>query len=161
LLHLRVKTAIAAEAVKRRLGRLRRFATPLNGLLAGVVLGLAAYVCVQIVPVYMKSYELNAATRREAQLAAVDFKSNEAVQEEIYEKAQELGLPVEMEQIRVESLATESTPGALASVLGADSPPQTDTKASLDIEVSYSVPVEFPGLTFHLNFHVHADDRSA
>jgi hypothetical protein len=164
LLHLRVNCALFAESVKRGLGPLRRFAMSLNGLLTGVVLGVAAYVCVQTVPVYLKSYEFEAAARREAQLAAVNFRSNEAVQGEIYDKAHELGLPVEMEQIRVESVVTESNPGtSVASLMGAESPsePSASAKARLDIEVSYAVPVEFPGWTFRLNFHVQADDRSA
>lgn len=161
MLHLRVKSAIFAESVKRGLEPLRRFATPLNGLVAGVVMGVAAYVCVQVVPAYFKSYEFTAAAQREAQLAAVNFKSNEAVQGEIYDKAQELGLPVEMEQIRVESVVTKSNTATVASVIGLEPEPEPTTTASLDIEVSYTVPVEFPGWTFHLNFHVHADDRSA
>jgi hypothetical protein len=160
LIHLRVKSAIFAESIKRRLSRLGSFATLLNDLLAGIVLGLAAYVCVQIAPTYVKNYELAAAARREARLAAVNFKSNEAIQENIYDKARELGLPVKIEQIRVASVETRG-PDALASLTGTDSAPGPTTKASLDIEVSYSVPVEFPGWTFHLNFHLHADDRSA
>jgi hypothetical protein len=161
LIHFRVKVAIFAESIKGRLRRLLRFATPLNDLLAGVVLGLAAYVCVQIAPAYVKNYELAATARREARLAAVNFKSNEAIQGNIYDKARELGLPVEIEQIRVASVVTESAPDALASLTGPDAAPQSSAKADLDIEVSYSVPVEFPGWTFHLNFHLHADDHSA
>jgi hypothetical protein len=161
LLHLRVKAALYAEAVKRKLAPLRRFATPLNGLLTGIVAGVAVYLCVQIVPVYVKSYELADAARREARLAAVDFKSNEAVQAEIYDKAQRLGLPVEIEQIRVKSVVRESAPVSVDSLIDPESAPQESTKASLDIEVSYSVPVELPGWTYHLNFKLHADDRSA
>jgi hypothetical protein len=55
----------------------------------------------------------------------------------------------------VESAATESNAGSLASLIGAESAPQPNTKTSL------TVPVEFPGWTFRLNFHLHADDRSA
>lgn len=161
MIHFRAKGAIFAESIQRRLRRLGCFATPLNDLLAGIVLGLAAYVCVQIAPAYVKNYELGSAARREARLAAVDFKSNEVIQGSIYDKARELGLPVEMEQIRVASVVTVSAPDALASLMDAGAAPQSSTKASLDIEVSYSVPVEFPGWTFHLNFHLHADDHSA
>jgi hypothetical protein len=158
--NLWVRCGLCFESVKRRLGPLRRLATPLNGLLTGIIAGLIVYISFQIVPLYIKNYELAEAARAAAHLAAINFKSNEAVRDEIYEKAQELGLPVEIDQIKVESRVTQTTTGSIASLMETEPASDPDKKALLNIEISYVVPVEFPGYTFRLNFHLHADDRS-
>jgi hypothetical protein len=157
---IQVKAGLFAEALKQKLAPLRYLATPLNGFLVGVLLALAGYASVQIVPVYIKSYELSAAARRAAQLAAVDFQSNQAIQGAIYDKAQELGLPVQMNQIQVQSTVSESVAGSIETLMDPAAADHVERKATLKIEVSYSVPVEFPGWELRLKFHLHADDRS-
>ncbi len=133
-------------------------ATVLKALLTGVVLGVLIFGILQVVPIYVKSYEFEQATKKEARLAATNLESGPFIQEDIYQKARQIGVPVEKQQISVDSGARESHLISPDSVLD-PSVPATLT-GIVNIEVSYAVPVRFPGYTLELRFHFHADDRS-
>ncbi len=66
-----------------------------QALLAGILAGVLIYAGVQMSSAYMKGYEFEKATRKEAQLAAANFSTTDTVRDEILQKAQDLGLAVE------------------------------------------------------------------
>ncbi|HXJ17308.1 MAG TPA: hypothetical protein VNM68_08950 [Candidatus Polarisedimenticolia bacterium] len=129
----------------------------LKALSVGLLIGLVGFAVLQIVPTYFKSYEFENAARNEAHLATVDLRSSDAIRNDIYQKARDLGLPVELGNIKVQSEAHEFSPNSLDTVMDPSATPRTVGR--VEIDVSYAVPVEFPGWTFHLNFQFHADDH--
>lgn len=112
-------------------GRLRLLIT----LLITLVLIVLA---VRLVPVYVKKFEFNEAVREEAKFAAVRDASSPEVRLRLFRKAQELGLPIQAQQILV-----------------------TPSGQGIYISVSYTVPVQLPGYTLNLNFQTSADTASA
>lgn len=142
----------------RALDRFRRFAALLKGLLIGLAIGVAVLLCLEILPVYIKNYELSLAAEKAARLASTNWRSNEAVGDAVYEKAQALDLPVERYQIAVKSVLTQANVIALDSLTDPDA--HDAVQANVDIEVSYVVPIELPWYTLHLKLHLHADERT-
>jgi len=132
----------------------------LQALAAALALGLTAYTLLQVVPAYVKNYEFEDAARKEARLAVTNPKSGPAIQDDLYQKAQELGVPVEIGQIRVNSGAAVSSVSSLDTLMSSTAEGSTSAVGTVNIEVSYAVPVRFPGYTLQLRFHVHADDKS-
>jgi hypothetical protein len=123
------------------------------------MLGVIGYAIFQIVPLYIESYKLEDAARREARLASADWKSDATVQDVIYQKAQDLGLPVDRQEINVASSIRDTPVSGVVAVIGTAT--EIATVANVNIDVSYTVPVAFPGHTFYLKFHFHGNDRSA
>jgi hypothetical protein len=156
------RLGILLEALKRdktNLENLRLIKTALQAWVTGLILGVIGYALFQVVPVYMESYQLEEASRKEARLASANWKSDAAVQDVVFEKAGDLGLPVDRQDIHVASSVRDKPVNGVVALLGADGEPATI--ADVDIDVSYSVPVVFPGHTFYLKFRFHADDHSA
>jgi hypothetical protein len=137
--------------------RLEFLVTLLKAFAIGMVLGAPAFICMEIAPIYVKSYEFREATRREARLAASNQESEQAIRGDLYQKAQDLGLPVEMQGIKVRAAATEA-PATMTQLMDPES--HEASTGLVEIEVSYAVPIQFPGYTLRLNFHLHADERS-
>jgi hypothetical protein len=140
------------------LDRFRHFAALLKGLAIRLAVGIAILLGLELLPVYIKSYELSLAAEKAARLASTNWRSNEAVGDAVYEKAQDLGLPVERSQIAVKSVLTQANVIALDSLTDPDA--HDSVQANVDIEVSYVVPVELPWYTLHLKLHLHADERT-
>ncbi len=128
-----------------------------KALSAGLLVGALGFATLQIVPIYLKSYEFENAAQKEAHLAAVNRSSDEAIRGEIYQKAQDIGLPVDIGNIKVQATPHESGVNSLETMLDPSAKPAMIE--NVDLGVSYAVPVKFPGWTFHLNFQFHADDR--
>jgi hypothetical protein len=133
--------------------------TAAQAWITGLMLGVIGYAIFQIAPVCMESYKLEDAVHREERLASADWKSDETVQDVIYQKAQDLGLPVDRQEINVASSIRDTPVSGVVAVIGTAR--EIATVADVNIDVSYTVPVAFPGHTFYLKFHFHADDRSA
>ena len=95
-------------------------------------------LAVRLVPVYVKKFEFDEAVREEAKFAAVREAPPPEVRLRLLRKAQELGLPIQAQQIRV-----------------------TPSGQGIRISVSYTVPVQLPGYTLNLNFQISADTASA
>ncbi|HKV05479.1 MAG TPA: hypothetical protein VJO53_10280 [Candidatus Acidoferrales bacterium] len=134
-------------------------ALPLQSLLVGVAVGAVMYTAIVIVPIYLKAYEFEEATHKETQLAATNLDSNNKIRNDLYQKAADLGLPVDMNRIKVNSLVTHAPIGTVNSLMNESAP--THETADVDIDVAYAVPLKFPGHIFHLNFHVHDGDYSS
>ena len=135
--------------------------TGLQALGAGIAIGLVIYSGVEIGSSYLKSHDFEESVRKEARLAATDSRPAENIREELMEKSQELGLPVRREDINV---ASGSQPAQLPlggiTALAAN-PNQNDMPVgTVNIEVSYAVPISFPLYTLQLKFHVQANEHS-
>lgn len=109
----------------------------LKTLITLAVIGLIVYSCVKIVPVYVNNYELVDTMKSEARFAAVQRRNEEDVRTTVFKKAQDLGLPVRREDIKVRR-----------------------TRDGMVVEVSYSVVVELPGYALTLNFSPSASPGS-
>ena len=133
----------------------------LQALGTGAALGAIAFTLMEAVPIYLKNYEFEQAVRKEAKFVVANPKPAPAIQSDLYRKAQEIGVPVEIDQIRVDSGEAVPSTGILDTVMAPQSQNPTVPLGVVEIEVSYTVPVRFPGYTLELRFHVHADDRSA
>lgn len=107
-------------------------------LVALLITAGAVLAMVRIVPVYVKSYELESAMREEAKFAAVRNEQPTAIRQRLLDKAQQLNFNVKPQQIQV-----------------------TRVVGGVHITVSYSVPVQLPGYTLTLNFQHSVDTASA
>jgi hypothetical protein len=135
----------------------------LEALLTGVAVGVLVYATVQIAPACLKNYEFEQAMRKEVQLAAINSRPANAISDDVWEKGRDLGIPVDREGITVTSSKEPVAipiAGVEAIVASGD---QNDLPSAGDvsIDVSYSVPIPFPGHTFRWKFHFRADNHSA
>jgi hypothetical protein len=101
------------------------------------VIVAAIYLAAKIVPVYINNFELEDTMKTEARFGFAQRKPPEQVRETVYRKAQELGLPVGMQDIQVEA--------------------QT---SGYRIVVTYTVIVELPGYQLQLDFQPTVDSMS-
>jgi hypothetical protein len=107
------------------------------------ILAAAVYIGIKVVPYYVNNYEFQDALESEARFALANRKSVDDIVTDVYKKVRELDIPVDKKGIRVHYPAPEA---GVASIV--------------EIDVDYSVNVEFPGYTLQLNFHPHADNHS-
>lgn len=137
-------------------------ATALQALGAGVAIGVVIYSGVVIASSYLKTHEFEEALKKEARLAASDSRSSENVREELLDKSRELGLPIRLEDIAVVSGSKPADIPVAGMAAIVENPNQNElpTVGSVNIEVSYAVPISFPMYTFQLKFHLHADEHS-
>jgi hypothetical protein len=133
----------------------------LQALGTGAALGVIAFILLEALPVYLKNYEFEQAMRKEVRLVVANPKPAPTIQGELYQKAQDIGVPVDIDQIRVDSGVVIPSTGILDTVMAPQSQNPTLPLGSVEIEVSYAVPIRFPGYTLELRFHLHADDQSA
>jgi len=110
----------------------------LRFLIALLITVALIVVAVRVVPTYVKKFEFDEAVREEAKFAAVREAPPPEVRLRLLHKAQELGLPIQAQQIYV-----------------------TPSGQGIYISVSYTVPVQLPGYTFNLSFHTSANTASA
>jgi len=104
-----------------------------------VVAGL--YVGVELVPVYYSNYEFADAITNEATISTYNTKSEEEIRDTIFKKAQEYGVPVTKEQIKVHRSGTTGT-------------------GSLMIDAPYMVHIDFPGYPVDLHFDPSTNNKS-
>lgn len=102
----------------------------LVGLAIMLVAGLVAY---RMIPVKVKAAEFRDTVIDEAKSAGQH--NNKRIRAAILDKAEKLELPVENENLEISRKAAEIT-----------------------IDVTYTVPVEFPGYTYDWDFHVHVEN---
>jgi len=116
-----------------------RGSSKLNLLITLIVLGAMGYAGIKIVPVYVENYQFQDAIETESRFAMTGYpkKSPDDVRQEIYKKAQELGLPVKADDIRINM-----------------------TNGSCDIDVQYSVTFDLAVYQWTHDFHPHADNHT-
>ena len=111
----------------------------LNLLFTLLILGCMVFAAVKIVPVYFANYQFQDSMNTESRFALAGYpkKSTEDIRDDLYKKAQELGISVKREDIRV-----------------------VVDNGSVDLSLDYSVPIDLSIYQFNLQFHPHADNHT-
>jgi hypothetical protein len=128
-----VNSQDAAERIAERGG------SRLNTLLTLLILGSLVFVAVKIIPVYVASYEFQDSINSESRFALAGYpkKSPDDIRDDVFKKAQDLGIPAKAEDIQV-----------------------IVDNNNVDIGLDYSVPIDLKVYQFTLQFHPHADNHS-
>ncbi len=98
------------------------------------------------------------AVEKEAQLAASDLRPAGTIRDELLRKSQLLGLPIEESDFEIQTTLHQSAANSLTSIADPNAGPHST--GNVDLEVSYAVPVRFPGYTLRLNFRIHSGANS-
>jgi hypothetical protein len=106
------------------------------------VIGLALFLCVELVPPYYSNYEFQDAMQSEALFSANNMKSEDAIRDTVYKKARELNIPVTPEDIKVHRDGFNGS-------------------GSVSIEVPYVVHLDIPGYPADLHFDASVTNRGA
>lgn len=75
-------------------------------LLATLVAAAVVLVAVRVVPVYVRGYQFEDAMRTAAKFARASTKTPEQVEAELFRKAQDLGVPLERQNLKVRPQGT-------------------------------------------------------
>jgi len=117
----------------------QRGGSKLNTLITIVILGSLAFIAVKIVPVYVNNFQFQDSIESESRFALAGYpkKSPDDIRDDVFKKVQELGIPAKEEDIQV-----------------------TVDRSSVDIDLSYTVPINLAVYQFNLQFHPHADNHN-
>jgi hypothetical protein len=116
-----------------------RGGSKLNLLVTLVILGAMVFAAVKIIPVYFANYQFQDAIESESRFALTGYppKGENDVREDVWKKAQDLGIPVKKEDIRI-----------------------TMVQGTVAISVDYTVPIDLAVYQLALQFHPHADNHT-
>lgn len=111
----------------------------LNLIVTLIILGAMAFYGVKVVPVYFANYQFQDAINSESRFALTGYPKKNAsdVQDDIFKKAQDLGISAKRDDIVVQM-----------------------ENGSVSIALDYSVPIDLVVYQFTLQFHPHADNHS-
>jgi hypothetical protein len=111
----------------------------LNLIITLVILGAMGFAGIRIVPVYFADYQFKDSLNSESRFALTGYpkRSAEDVKDDIFKKAQDLGIPAKRDDI----------------VVAMDN-------GSVSISLDYSVPIDLIVYQYTLQFHDHADNHS-
>ena len=111
----------------------------MNLIITLLILGSMVFVGVKVVPVYFANYQFQDAIESESRFALTGYptKSIEDIRGDVWQKAQELSIPVQKDDIRIDV-----------------------TNKSVSISLDYSVPIDLAVYQITLNFHPHADNHT-
>ncbi len=111
----------------------------LKTLLTLAILGSMVFAAVEIVPPYFANYQFQDAIETESRFALTGYpkRSQDDITDEVYKKAQDLGLPVTRDDIHVDMTST-----------------------TCDISLDYKVPIDLKVYEFVVPFHDHADNHT-
>ncbi len=99
------------------------------------------YLIGELAPPFFSNYQFEDAIKTIAQMNTYSAKSEDAIREETFKKAQELDVPINKEQIKI-----VRTGSAYAG--------------SVSIEAPYTVHLNLPGYPLDLNFDPSSSNRS-
>jgi hypothetical protein len=133
-----------------------------QALLTGVAIGLLLYTGVEIGLSYLRNYEFEQAVRKEAQLAAGDSRPADRIQDDLLEKSQDLGLAIRRESITIVAGQQQAQIpiAAIPAIVANQNQNEFPTVGSVNIDVSYAVPIALPLYTLQLKFHCHGDEHT-
>jgi hypothetical protein len=116
-----------------------RGGSKLNLLVTLIIFGSMIFAAVKVVPVYFANYQFQDAIESESRFALTGYpqKSQNDIREDVWKKAQDLGIPAKKEDIRV-----------------------TITQGSVAIGLDYTVPIDLAVYQLTLQFHPHADNHT-
>jgi hypothetical protein len=108
-------------------------------ILTLAIVAAMVFAAVKIVPAYFANFEFQDAINSESQFALTGYpkRNQDDIQEEVYKKAQELGIPAKKDDIHV-----------------------IMTSGTVSISLDYTVPIDLSVYQFSLQFHPHADNHS-
>jgi hypothetical protein len=121
----------------QRIRDTQRGGSKFSSIMMLLVLGIMAFAAFKIVPAYFANYQLQDSMVTEARFAIVNRKAANDVQDDIWKKIQELGIPAKKDDVQV-----------------------TTEQGSVKIDVNYSVPVDLIFLQHEIVFHDQADNKS-
>ena len=101
-----------------------------------VILVAAVYVAVKVVPAYVAEYELKDKMGEQARFAIVNRYTEEQIRDNIFKTIQDLDIPARREDVKV-----------------------TTTNHGIEINVSYTVPVDLMVYKTELNFSPSSEGR--
>jgi hypothetical protein len=129
----------AKSAARTALRFRERGSSKLNTLFALAIFGGMIFAAVKIVPPYFANYQFQDAIESESKFALTGYpkRSQDDIQEEVFQKAKSLGIPAKRDDVHV----------AMAN-------------GSVSISLDYNVPVDLQVYQFTLQFHSHADNHS-
>lgn len=106
-----------------------------------VVIIVAIYLGASLVPVYYANYEFQDMIKTEATLETYTTKPEGDIQQAVFKKAQELEIPLDKDQIKVQRHGNLGT-------------------GSLTISAPYLVHVDLPGYPMDLHFDPSTENKS-
>jgi len=96
------------------------------------------FSAVKIVPAYFANYQFQDSIASEARFAIANTKSAEQIRDDVWQKAQELSIPLNQKEDIVVVV----------------------TRQEISISTDYSVPVDLIVYQLQLQFHPHADNHT-
>ena len=120
-------------------GNGERGGSKLSLLVTLIIVGALGFTAVKIIPVYVESYQFQDSIEAESRFALTGYpkKSIDDIRDDVYKKAQDLGIPAKREDIRVNV-----------------------TNGSVEIGTDYSVLIDLKIYQYTLQFHPHADNHT-
>jgi len=111
----------------------------INLLITLIILGSMIFAGVKVIPVYFANYQFQDSLNSESRFALTGYpkRSMDDVRNDIFKKAQDLGIPAKKEDIQVSM-----------------------DNGYVSISLDYSVPIDLAVYQFTLQFHPHADNHS-
>ncbi len=111
----------------------------LSLLVTLIIVGALGFTAVKIIPVYVEAYQFQDSIEAESRFALTGYpkKSIDDIRDDVYKKAQDLGIPAKREDIRVNV-----------------------TNGSVEIGTDYSVLIDLKIYQYTLQFHPHADNHT-
>src|SRR5580704_1131924 len=111
----------------------------LNLILTLAVLAAMAFICFKVIPPYFANYQFQDAIESESRFALSGYprRSQDDIQDEVYKKAQDLGIPAKRDDIHV--------------MMG---------NGQVSISLDYQIPIDLNLYQFTLQFHPHADNHT-
>src|SRR5579863_4751412 len=109
----------------------------INLLITLIILGSMIFAGVKVIPVYFANYQFQDSLNSESRFALTGYpkRSMDDVRNDIFKKAQDLGIPAKKEDIQVSM-----------------------DNGYVSISLDYSVPIDLAVYQFTLQFHPHADN---
>jgi hypothetical protein len=109
----------------------------LKAYLTLAFLACLVYVGFKTIPVYVNSWEIDDYIRQQTPFWLTQKANSEVIRGRVLEKARELNLPIEADQVQVEA-----------------------SSASVTVNLDYTVPVDLKVYTLNLHFSSSAQNRS-
>jgi hypothetical protein len=98
-----------------------------------IVMLVVIFVGVSLVPPYWANYQFEDAIKTEALISTNSVKTEDAIRDTVFKRAQDLDIPLVKDDIKVHRVGTQGT-------------------GSVSIEAPYTVPVNLPGYPVELHF---------
>jgi len=98
-----------------------------------LVIAAGIFASVALIPPYWANYQFEDAIKTEALMATNSTKTEDAIRDSVYKRAQDFGVPLDKEKIKVQHLGGNGS-------------------GSVTIEAPYTVTVSIPGYPITLNF---------